>query len=226
MSRVRKLVAAAMDPASGWDARLWRRWGLYSALAYTVILAVIVTLTGLGLGATRLAVDHRAIGTLLIATAGALLYGGVLGNLQWRVLRERLAVPRRSWVLACVIPALIAWAIVVVPAGIAADTSGHDLRVAYFLAVSQALALGPLVGFAQARALKPYTRRWKWWIPANLVSWLVVEALFFLVSVVVGACGFAGGDGSPLEAYLVLIVAAPVSGRWLLWVMAPCAGRR
>jgi hypothetical protein len=221
MSRVPKLVARVTDPASGWDARLWRRWALYSALAYTIILAVIAALTSLGLGATHLAVDHRAIGTLLIATLGALLYGGVLGTLQWRVLRERLTIARRSWVLACVVPALVAWAAVVVPAGVAAETSDHDLRVAYFLAVSQALALGPLIGFAQAKALQPYTQRWKWWIPANLVSWLVVEAIFYLMSVIVGAFGFVHGDGSPLEAFLVLIVAAPVSGRWLLWVTAP-----
>lgn len=82
-----KLIASMTDPASGWDARLWRRWALYSVLAYTLILAVVVGLTSLGLDATRLAVDHRAIGTLAIATVVALLYGGVLGALQWRVLR-------------------------------------------------------------------------------------------------------------------------------------------
>ncbi len=226
MNGLSRLVASATNPASGWDARLWRLWVLYSALAYTVILAVIVGLASLDLDLTRVAVDHRAGGTLLIATAGALLYGAVLGGLQWRVLRERLAIPRRPWVLACVIPALISWVVVVVPAGIAADTSDQDLRIAYFLAVSQALALGPLVGFAQARALRPYTRRWKWWIPANLFSWLIVEAIFFVVSLVAGAFDFAQGEGSPLEAYLVLIAATPLSARWLLWVTAPSAMRR
>jgi hypothetical protein len=224
MNRVAKLVASITDPITGWDARLWWRWALYSALAYTVVLAV-VGLTSLGLDATRIAVDHRAAGTLVIATVGALLYGGVLGASQWRVLRERLPIPCRAWVLASVIPALITWIAVVVPAGIAADSSNRDLRVAYFLAVSQALALGPLIGFAQASALRPYTRSWKWWIPANLVSWLVVEAVFYLASLIAGAFGFAHGGGSPLEAYLVLIVAAPISGRWLLWVTAPGATR-
>jgi hypothetical protein len=226
MSHLSKLVASVTDPASGWDARLWRRWAIYSALAYTVILAIISGLTSLRLDLTRVAVNYRVVGTLLIATVGAALYGAVLGALQWRVLHERLTIPRRPWVMACVIPALITWIAVVVPAGTAADTSDHDLRVAYFLAVSQALALGPLIGFAQARALRPYTLRWKWWIPANLVSWLMVEAIFYLVSLVVGAFGFVHGDGSPLEAYLVLIAAAPVSGRWLLWVTAPSVMRR
>lgn len=217
------VVRSLTDPGTGWDAGLWRRWVLYSALAYTVILAIIAAVTSLGLDLTRVAVSHEAAGALLIATAGAVLYGGVLGSLQWRVLRERLAMPRRSWVLACVIPALISWIVVVVPAGVDAETSGEDLRVAYFLAVSQALALGPLIGFAQANALQQYTRRWKWWIPANLFSWLAVDAIFYLVSLVSGTFGFVQGEGSTLEAYVVLIAATPVSARWLLWVTAPSA---
>jgi hypothetical protein len=97
-----KLGAALWDPAGGWDARLWRRWALYTALAHTIILATVLLLAGLGLGldATRLAVDHRTLGTLVIATTGALTYGCVLGALQWRVLRERLPMARRQWVLA------------------------------------------------------------------------------------------------------------------------------
>ena len=224
MNRLSKLVAFATNPASGWDARLWRLWTLYSALAYTVILAVVVGGTSLGFDVTHVAIDHRAVGSLLLATAGALLYGTVLGALQWRVLRERIPIPRRQWVQASVIPALGAWAIVVVPAGVMADASGDDLRVAYFLAVSQALALGPLIGFVQARALRPYTRRWKSWIAANLGSWLIVDAVFYLVSLLFGAFDFAHGEGSPLEAYVLLIVASPLTGRWLLWVTAPGAG--
>jgi hypothetical protein len=214
-------VVSLTDPATGWDARLWRLWALYTALAYTLILVIVVGLASLGLDLTRVALEHRAIGALLIATVGALLYGGVLGRLQWRVLRERLPIPRRSWVHACVIPALVSWLAVVVPAAVDADAAGEDLRVAYFLAVSQALALGPLIGFAQARALRPYTRRWKWWIPANLLSWLVVDAIFFVVSQLSGLFDFAEARGSALEAYVVLMVATPVSARWLLWVTSP-----
>ena len=157
MSRLSKLAASVTDPASGWDARQWRLWALYSALAYTVILAIVVGLTSLGLDVTRVAVNHRLVGSLLLATSGALLYGGVLGALQWRVLRQRLPIPRRAWVRAAVAPALVVWILVVVPAGISAETSGGDLRVAYFLAISQVLALGPLIGLSQATALRPYT---------------------------------------------------------------------
>jgi putative Mn2+ efflux pump MntP len=221
-----KLAGWVTDPASGWDARLWRLWALYTALAYTVILAIIAAIASLGFDVTDVAITHRVIGTLLIATGGAALYGAVLGRLQWRVLRQRLPLPRRRWISACIIPALVVWGSVVVPAAISADTSGHNLRVAYLLAVSQALALGPLIGFAQARALKPYTQRWKWWIAANIVSYLLVYAVFYLISAVIGGFDFIEGEGTPLEAYVVLISTTPISGRWLLWVTAPGTGRR
>jgi hypothetical protein len=91
------------------------------------------------------------------------------------------------------------------------------------LAISQALALGPLIGFSQAAALRPYTQRWKWWIAANFVSWLTAQALFYAVSLILGGFDFAHGNGSPLEAYLVLLAATPLSGRWMLWVTAPDA---
>jgi hypothetical protein len=77
MSRLSNLVASATDPASGWDARLWWLWALYTALAYTVILGVILGLTSLGLHVTQVALDHRFVGTLSIATFGAVLYGAV-----------------------------------------------------------------------------------------------------------------------------------------------------
>jgi hypothetical protein len=151
------------------------------------------------------------------------LYGVFLGALQWRVLRERIPIPREAWVRAAVTPALVVWIAVVVPAGISAESSGDDIRVSYFLAISQALALGPLIGFSQAVALRPYTQRWKWWIAANFVSWLVAQALFYLVSLILDGFDFAHGHGSPLEAYLVLLAATPLSGRWMLWVTAPDA---
>jgi hypothetical protein len=223
MGRLSNLLTSATDPASGWDARLWRLWAFYTALAYTLILGIILILTSLGLHVTKVALDYRFIGTLLIATFGSVLYGGFLGALQWRVLRERVPMPRRDWVKAAVIPGLVVWIGIVVPAGIAAENSGHDIRISYFLAISQALALGPLIGFSQAVALRPYTRRWKWWIAANLVSWLIVQVVFYVVSLIFGAFDFAHGNGSPLEAYLLLIAATPLSGRWMLWVTAPDA---
>lgn len=222
-SRRVKVTSWLTDPAGGWDTRLWCSWALYTALAYTIILGVIWLLGGLGLDQTRVALDHRALAALLIATFGAALYGGVLGVLQWRVLRQRIPIARREWVKAAVVPALCAWLLVVLPAGAWADSSGKDLRVAYFLAVSQALALGPLIGLGQAKALRPYTDRWRWWIAASIVSYLIVAAIAYVLSLVIGPFDFTHGKGTPIEAYIILIATTPLSGRWLLWVTAPAA---
>jgi hypothetical protein len=45
------------------------------------------------------------------------------------------------------------------------------------LAVSQTLALGPLLGLSQSLVLRKHTGRWAWWIGANLASWLIVDLL-------------------------------------------------
>ena len=216
------MVALATDPAAGWDRRLWLLWALYTALGYTTILAVVWLLSGLGLDAVGFAERSALVGTLVVASGGALLYGAVLGTLQWRVLRERIPMPRRTWIGAALVPAVLVWAASVVPTAVNADRAHQDVRVAYVLAVGQALALGPVIGFSQAWALRRYSRRWRWWTAANLCSWLLVYLVFWLVSLVDGF-DFAHGRGTPLEAYLMLLVSAPISGRWLLWVLAPGA---
>jgi hypothetical protein len=55
-------MASVTDPAGRWDARLWRLWVPYSALAYTVILGFV-----LGLDFIRVAVRNRAVGTLSLS---------------------------------------------------------------------------------------------------------------------------------------------------------------
>jgi hypothetical protein len=192
---------------------------LYNAVAFTIILATVYLLAGLSLDVTKQAVGH-IVATLLIALAGALLYGVVLGALQWRVLRERITIPRRRWIITCVGPGLLAWLLIVLPSVTHAAASGGSVQVAYLTAVSQALALGPLLGLSQAFALRPYTSRWAWWIAANVVSWLVVDAAVYLLSLAFGGLNFVRGDGSSVEVYVMLLLTTPLTGRWLLWVTA------
>lgn len=106
---------------------------------------------------------------MVIATLGAMLFGGVLGALQWLVVRERVPVPRRRWIVANIGPALLAWLLVILPAVINAQNSQEDVSTAYLLAASQALALGPLLGLSQSLVLREVTSRWAWWIGANLL---------------------------------------------------------
>ena len=219
MNRLSEMRAALTSEPLGWHARLFRQWVLYNAIAFTIILATVYLLAGTSLDVTEQAAGH-IVATLLIALAGALLYGVVLGSLQWRVIQLRITIPRKRWIIACVGPGLLVWLLIVLPSVTHAATSGGDVQVAYLLAVGQALGLGPLLGLSQAFALRPYTTRWAWWIAANVVSWLLVDALFYLLSLIFGGLNFVRGDGSTVEVYVMLLLTTPLTGRWLLFVTA------
>jgi hypothetical protein len=209
--------------ANGWNTRLYWLWIWYNAIAFVTVLTVGFLLALLGSNVLHLALASHVVVALLIATVGAVLFGGVLGALQWLVVRERVPIPRRAWVTANIGPALLAWLLVIMPAVIEAQNSHKDASVAYLLAASQALALGPLLGLSQSLVLRKVTSRWAWWIGANIVSWLIVNAVVYLLSQVFGGLNVLTGDGSIAEVYLTLIATTPLTGRMLLWVLAPSA---
>ncbi|MER6776341.1 MULTISPECIES: hypothetical protein [unclassified Streptomyces] len=211
-------------PAGGWDARLYWHWIGYNTLAFVSVLTVGFLLILLGNDVLHMNVaSHNAVLALLIATLGAALFGGVLGALQWLVVRERVPLPRKAWITANIGPALLAWLLVIMPAVIGAQDSHQPVSTAYLLAASQSLALGPLLGLSQSLVLRKVTARWKWWIGANLASWLIVDAVIYLLSRRTADLDVLTGDGSLVEVYLSLIATTPLTGRALLWVLAPSA---
>jgi hypothetical protein len=128
-------------PANGWDARLYWLWIWYNSIAFVTVLTIgfLLTLLGSDVLHLTLASRHVLVG-LVIATLGAVLFGGVLGALQWLVVQERVPVPRRRWIVANIGPALLAWLLVILPAVINAQNSQEEASTAYLLAASQALA--------------------------------------------------------------------------------------
>ncbi len=211
-------------PVSGWNRRLYWLWIWYNAVAFITVLTIGLLLALLGSDVLHLnLVSRRVVVALLVATLGAALFGGVLGALQWRVVRERVPIPRKAWITANIGPALLAWLVVIMPAVIDAQDSGENASVVYLLAASQALALGPLLGLSQSLVLRKVTSRWAWWIGANLVSWLLVNAVVYLLSRAFDDLNVLTGDGSVIEVYLTLIATTPLTGRMLLWVLAPSA---
>ena len=208
--------------SNGWSARLYWQWILYNSVAFIVVLTAAAVLAWIGTDVLHLELANKSkLAALLVATLGAVLFGGVLGSLQWRVIRQRVPVPQKQWIVANVGPALLGWLFVITPAVITAQDSNTDVSGAFLLAASQTLALGPLLGLSQANVLRPYTRRWAWWIAANIVSWLIVDAVFYLLSQWFDALDFTRQDGSVAQVYLMLILSTPLTGRMLLWVLAP-----
>jgi hypothetical protein len=214
-----------MQPASnGWSARLYWQWILNNTVAFVVVLTAVAVLSWIGADALHLNLASRSwVLAMLVAAVGALLFGGVLGALQWLVIRQRVPVARKRWIVANVGPALLGWLFVIMPAVISAQDSNTSVSGAYLLAASQTLALGPLLGLSQASVLRGYTRRWAWWIAANIVSWVIVEAAFYLLSRWFDNLDFTRHDGSIAQVYLMLIATTPLTGRMLLWVLAPSA---
>jgi len=219
MNRFSKLKSSLTSEPLGWHARLFREWAAYNAIAFAIILATVYLLAATSLDVTEQAVGH-IVATLLVALFGASLYAVVLGSLQWRVLRQRITIPRRRWIIACLGPGLLAWLVIILPTVVHTAASGGDVQAAYLLAASQALALGPLLGPSQALALRPYTSRWAWWIAANAVSWLFVDAAIYLLSLIFNGLDFLRTDGSAGEVYGMLLLTTPLTGRWVLWVTA------
>ena len=118
-------------PANGWNTRLFWLWILYNAVAFVTVLTAGFLLALLGSNVLHLSLaSGHVVVALLIATVGAVLFGGVLGTLQWLVVRERVPIPRRAWVTANIGPALLAWLLVIMPAVIEAQNSHKDASTA------------------------------------------------------------------------------------------------
>ncbi|WP_406059632.1 hypothetical protein OG462_20815 [Streptomyces sp. NBC_01077] len=210
--------------SSGWNTRLYWQWIGCNTIAFVVVLTVGFLLVWVGSDTLNLnLVSNHVVVALLIATLGALLFGGVLGALQWLVARQRVPIPRKAWISSNVGPALLAWLLVITPAIATAEESANEVSTAYLLAASQSLALGPLLGLSQSLVLRKVTNRWAWWIGANLASWLIVDAVVYLLSRLSGDLDVFTGNGSTVEVYLTLIATTPLTGRALLWVLAPSA---
>ena len=64
--------------------------------------------------------------------------------------------------MATVIPAFIAFALVIGPDALNKVVSGGDPFDVFKDAFVQAFVLGPLIGASQAKALQGHTTRWKW----------------------------------------------------------------
>jgi hypothetical protein len=215
--------AIRREPVSGrtstwWDTRLLGLWTAANGLAYLVVVVGGVALEELFAGATgALTPSHWMLATFLVALLGAGLHGSALGILQWRVLRHRLpALSRGRWVVSTFIPAFAVWLLVLAPEAVDTVTGGGNTITAFRDAFVQAMVLGPLIGVAQAMALRHQTRRWKWWFVANLTT-----CLFGALMIRVGALAVSGLAVTVPVSTAFPLLAFVFHGVWMLWVSDP-----
>lgn len=162
------------------DRRFVARWAGAYAIGETL---------GLGLVATLFTLLQPWLGAPFVAVAIAALAGVVEGTIVGGVLGAPLTAARpqvrlRTWVLATITGAVIAWVLASIPMSASARDTGVEPvdTPTWFVLVPIALgaAAGPMLAFFQLRALRVADVRARTWILANSAGWAVAMPLMFL----------------------------------------------
>ncbi len=225
-------MAGSTDPGGRstrwWDTASFWWWVAANTAAYLIIVTGGALLLALTSGVTSTAIStFRRLTIVAVAISASALYGFVLGRLQWQVLRHRIpTLPKRLWVRATFVPALIAFALVIGPQALDKVVTGSDPFNVFKNAFAQAFVLGPLIGVAQAGALRGRTTRWQWWFVGNITSWLFGAATVEVAQRLLGHVATYPGDSTSVTvAPAFPLLAIAVHGLWMLWVTAPKATR-
>jgi hypothetical protein len=132
--------------------------------------------------------------TFLIAVLSGAIEATIVGLAQWWAMRPWFpAITRRDWWWATLVGALAAYvlgylpstimnlgeqAAQVQPAAPAAATEPAQWIV-LLLAAGMGLLTGAVLSFAQWLALRKQVARAGWWIPANMLAWMVGMPVIF-----------------------------------------------
>lgn len=168
---------------------LWLRWVGANSLAETF-----------GLGATFLTgyLVMSALGdpqnagmsllNLLLMSASGIIEGWLVGYLQWNAMAPWLPeISRKTWVLATVFGALLAWFFGSLPFSLM-DMGAQQTGVApveppqsiiLLGAAGIGLVAGAILAFFQWLALRKVISKAGWWIPANMLAWAAGMPIIF-----------------------------------------------
>jgi hypothetical protein len=199
----------------------YARWVLACAAAETVGMTASAAAARLGQDVS----DGGGVGArwvaLAIVVAGGLVEGSALGLLQGRTLGHRWpALSRLRFLLVTVLVAGLGWAAASAPGVLAGDdgtAAGPALGLMVLGGLGLGVVMGPVLGAAQATALRGAVRHpWRW-VGANAAAWPLAMAVIF-----VGASSAGAGWSTPVVAgygALTGLVAGTllglVSGGWL-----------
>ncbi len=168
---------------------LWLRWLGANALG---------ELAGLGLTLAVIAwvfsVTDDQVGTVavlasfLVAVASGAIEATSVGLAQWWAMHPWLpSITRRTWWMATLIGALVAYVLGYLPAtlmSLSQRTSQSQVAepaqgIVLLLACGLGAVAGAVLSFAQWMALRKKVPRAGWWIPANMLAWLVGMPIIF-----------------------------------------------
>jgi hypothetical protein len=175
---------------------LWRRW---------VLANILGELGGFGVAAMVGAASAWLIGDNESALANAIMIGimvltgaiegTAVGWAQWRVLRRVLPeLPRRAWMLATILGAVVAWAIGMT-AGVSMGSADVTETTAMMVMGLLIPVFGTILGFGQWLVFRRYVERAGWWILANAAAWTIGMVVIF------------AGMSLPLDEEAVILMA-------------------
>jgi hypothetical protein len=155
-----------------------------------------------------------------IVVAGGLVEGTALGLLQGRVLgRCWPRLSRRRFLLVTVLVAGLGWAAASAPGVLTADDGGGGPATGLMVLAGLGLGLvmGPVLGAAQASALRGAVRHpWRW-VAANAAAWPLAMAAIFAGASSAGAgwpTAAVAADGA-ITGLVAGSLLGLVSGGWL-----------
>ena len=199
-----------------------RQWILACAVAEAVGMTASAA-------AARTAQATSSGAGLALVVAGGLVEGTALGFLQATVLRELLG-RRDQWTMVTVLVAGIGWAAGAAPSVLNQDEGGvaPPLGMVLFAAAGLGLAMGSVLGAAQAALLRHRTRHPGRWVVANACGWAAAMPVVFAAATTAGASwgtplllGFAAVTGAVAGAVLGVI-----TGVWLPHLGSPALPRQ
>ena len=210
--------------------RLWWQWILANALGELVGLGATFAI---GFGLFSGLSDIPGIGAVLLSaglmTTTGVLEGGVVGFAQWVVLRHTIqGISWRSWVLATIIGALIAWFFGSIPMTMASlsqpsastPASEPPQTVVLLLAAGMGLVAGLILSLAQWRVLRKQVKKAWLWLPANALAWAVGMPIIFAAVDLAQQTGSIAGGVMVMAAGITLAgaVVGAIHGPALLYL--------
>ncbi|MBZ5737474.1 hypothetical protein [Nocardioides mangrovi] len=204
----------------------YRSWVVACAMAETVGMTAAA-------GAAVLADGMAAAAALAVVVAGGLVEGVALGVAQGAVLgRIAPGLSRARYLAVTVLVAGLGWAAASAPSAVGGGEAEQPPMLLVVLgAAALGLVLGPVLGAAQATALRGVVRHPRRWTVANAAAWPVVMAVIFVGATApdaswptwtvlatgtatgVVAGGVLGGLTAP---FLPSLSGPSVSSRWML----------
>lgn len=169
---------------------LWLRWLGANAIG---------ELLGLGMTFTVIAwvfsgMDNQTgtmtvLASFLVAVASGAFEATLVGLAQWWAMHPWFpAITRRAWWLATLVGALVAYVLGYLPStlmSLGEGTSQSQVAeppqwIVLLLAAGLGAVAGAVLSFAQWLVLRKKVSRAGWWVPANMLAWLVGMPIIFL----------------------------------------------